>query len=353
MKSSIAWVLASILGLLCLGVSPVARAQAEHEDAIVAEAREQFERGARLAAARRFDEAALAFERAHALVPHPATLYNLSQAYASSNRPAAAADALERYLTQAPSPEKRAAARAQLEALARRVARLELQVAPPTAQASLNDKTIPPDASGRPIVVEPGVHRIEVTLSGHTPFRTTVSVGAGSNTALAVTLEPAPPPVSARKDVQGADQRAGVAREPRERPRPPVRHVDSGLADRDRRGERRTWGVVLGGVGAALGLTTTLLVLNNQARFDRYEAERTRLAHLAQDGARDEELVHRTSANEDRNDTIQLVDRVSVATATAGALALATGTILFASSWSGEKSEVVLAAHGVAVRRSW
>lgn len=118
-----------------------------------------------------------------------------------------------------------------------------------------------------PIRLTPGIHRLEVTLSGHDPWRARVEVAQGQTTQVAVQLKRlqgvAPVPVPKPRITPRVN--------PTPKPLPPPRKFTPPGDDGPDRETMRTAGWALLGSGSGLigvGIALTTVVLVNQRRFN-------------------------------------------------------------------------------------
>jgi hypothetical protein len=159
------------------------------------EADAHFKRGMQKVRTGDYATAVEEFEAAERIQPHPATLYNLAQAYVKLDRVVQAARALREYVrVDGVAADRRAHAERQLKDLARRVAILEVNAKPAGARLFVDGVEIgavPLEG----VVVEPGSHAVELRHDGYEPVRTTARLDAGSSVALELTLEPEAPPL--------------------------------------------------------------------------------------------------------------------------------------------------------------
>ena len=154
-------------------------------------AQAHFDRGLRLADRGQWSDAIEAFERARALAPLPAVLFNLAEARRRANRTRAALDAYIEYLARASAASQfRAVAMQRVVELERRVARLRFDVSPPEAVVRVDDRDLD-DATQ--ITLDPGPHAIVVRAPGYEPEARTMTLDAGERVTLAVHLARAQP----------------------------------------------------------------------------------------------------------------------------------------------------------------
>lgn len=158
-----------------------------------------FDRGLSLADQSRWDDAIAAFERARAIAPLPAVLFNLAEARRRANRHRAALEAYLEYLDRVTTASQfRALALQRVAELERRVARLRLDVAPAGATVRIDDL----DATGlAQLTLDPGPHAIAVRADGFEPEVRTMTLDDGERATLVVhlarTLPAAPQPPDA------------------------------------------------------------------------------------------------------------------------------------------------------------
>ncbi|MBN1771632.1 MAG: PEGA domain-containing protein [Deltaproteobacteria bacterium] len=171
---------------LCFGLPP-AEAQTDAE----VEAQRLFESGVAASTAGDAAGAAEAFERSHALFPHPGTLKNLAASLETAGRAAeswrAWNELLDRYGAVI-SEAARAEAQARAAALDQRLARVVVTSNPAGAQLEVDDRpagTASPDA---PLRLEPGEHRFTARLEGREAATRTANLAAGDNPPLAFEL---------------------------------------------------------------------------------------------------------------------------------------------------------------------
>jgi len=158
------WLLAAIVVLGVLASAAVAQAQTDEQKK--AQARELYERGARLYDLRKYGDAIGAYEQAYLLVEDPALLFNIGQAYRLWDRPDEAVQAYKNYLRKRPDARNRAE-------VERKIAELEKTIedrhakpsGQPTPTAPLaeppprpagNYYTTPPVQEPSPVRQEPG-----------------------------------------------------------------------------------------------------------------------------------------------------------------------------------------------------
>lgn len=156
------------------------------------EARSHFKNGLALVDANRFEEAAVEFESAYALSPRPAVLFNIAMAYANARRSARAVSYLQRYLENAgaDADQRRVrAARARLTQLLNVVGELEVLTDPQQARVLLDGEPVT-----APIVLDPGVHVLEVAANGYVASSRSLRISQGERQTLQIALKRAEQP---------------------------------------------------------------------------------------------------------------------------------------------------------------
>ena len=145
-----------------------------------------------------YEAAVRELQTAYGQDPQAITLYDLAVAYRGAGRIADAVRAFETYLR---SPEPNADP-ARLRAIAQVVAQLRehsaaiaVRTVPVGAEITLDGRNgVDPS---RDVLIDPGVHTVEVHAAGFVPVRRTVSIGAAEHRVIDVALVPAsaaPPP---------------------------------------------------------------------------------------------------------------------------------------------------------------
>ncbi|MBI5513503.1 MAG: PEGA domain-containing protein [Deltaproteobacteria bacterium] len=156
-------------------------------------AREALDRGIQLLRGRRFVEALPSLEESVRLQPSALGWFNLGLACRGANRNAAAVSAFERYLA-APeagaSPARLDAVRAEVEALRRMLARVQVRLQPADAALRLDGREAGHGAD--PLRVDPGTHVLEASAPAHESYRREFTLQAGGQLELEIVLRPTP-----------------------------------------------------------------------------------------------------------------------------------------------------------------
>jgi tetratricopeptide (TPR) repeat protein len=212
----------------------VARADADARD----QAKREKDEGA--AALKRGEgaEALRHFLRAYELYPSPKLQFDLALAYDEVGRYADAADALSRFVADAPDApaEARHWAAQRLAALEQKVGRVQLDLAPADAELRVDGQPRQYQP-GRPLRVMPGKHELAVERAGMAGQSLAIEVGGGELRILTIRLEPLPP--APTPEVKAPPVQAVVTAAP---PTPPPRPGRKKLVA----------GVVLAAVGLAV-----------------------------------------------------------------------------------------------------
>jgi len=190
-------------GLFCLAAfaSPIAwplawlGARAVHAQAApetVDAARDHFRRGEAAYQKGSYDVAISEWEAAYAADPRPRIQYNLYQAYERLGQLTNASAALQRYLSTAdPEDPSYSDATARMTALQQRLQATGIRLVGGVDGAAINVSGQDWGRLPRPdkISVQPGNHRVVVTMDGYREFVTNVVVPAGQVVDLAIQLE--------------------------------------------------------------------------------------------------------------------------------------------------------------------
>lgn len=154
-----------------------------------------FQRGLALLRAQRWVEAVPELEEAVRQEATPIRWYNLALAYRGAAQAAAACDAFYRYLAspEAGASEARlAAVREEVASLLQSVATVRLTVDPEGAALRV-DRRASPTVAGE-LLLDPGMHVLELEAPSCEPLRRELSVRAGEIHSLELRLRPTPPP---------------------------------------------------------------------------------------------------------------------------------------------------------------
>jgi hypothetical protein len=252
--------LAAAIAIAVSALTAPAFADAPRSDATRTEAAARFGAGEQAFARGEYARAGELFEEAHEAAPHHDAAWNAAQSWLRAGDVARAATWLAVFLREAPegAPD-RAEAKAKLDELAPRVARVDVRAS--GVDAVTVDGRVLRD---RWTYVAPGAHRVEGRANGRVVAAEDVQVAARD--AIVVPLAPGPAPSAARLP-------------PKIEPKP---EGGSGWSP---------FVVVVGGaVTAGLGATTILLGAATQRAHDDYAASPTQAGY--DDGVRKQDLTN-------------------------------------------------------------
>jgi len=171
-----------------------AAAQAEPTKEAKDEASRRFKRGIELFGEGDYRAALVEFKRANELAPNYNVLYNIGNVYFQLTDYANALVSFEKYLAEGGSnvdAKRRSDVEKDIEKLRTRVARVEISTSVPEADVSIDDVPVGKSPFGKPILVNPGRHKITATKEGRTTATKMIEVA--SFDALSVNLELAEP----------------------------------------------------------------------------------------------------------------------------------------------------------------
>lgn len=178
-------ILAGLLTVAALGVSPRAAAQSATDKAA---AEVLFEEGRRLMNEKRFAEACPKLADSQRLDPGVGTLLNLALCYKQNGQTASAWSTYREAAAQARAAgqaDRERLARDESAALERTLSRLVIEVPPdvastPGLEVKRDGAPVPPGLWGLPSPVDPGTRVLEISAPGKKPLRIEVKVqGAG------------------------------------------------------------------------------------------------------------------------------------------------------------------------------
>jgi tetratricopeptide (TPR) repeat protein len=319
-----------------LAVLACATAASAQDDA--ATAREQFGIGVELFRAENWAFALEAFQASFDARPNPAVRYNLGACLLNLGRLTEARTELSLYLAQTDperiSAERRAEVEGFLGEIDRRVALIDLHGAPAGAAVSVDGTPIGTAPLEFPVALEPGSHRIEITLDGYLPFDRTLTVEAGRRRSVLASMQrPAEDP----DQPGGPDLPGGDATDPGSAfDDPSLAGIEPGTDE----GLSPTWFWITAGLAGALavgGAVTGGLVESKLSDYDG-AVERCNGGDAA---ACDE---GRTIASD--GETLGLV--TTVLFSAAGAAAAAALGLAFFTDWDGDESPDPAVSVGVA-----
>jgi hypothetical protein len=186
------------------------------------EADRHFRAGVALFKTAKYAGALAEFERAYAIAPHPLVLYNIAACHRELSHFVEAATYYLRFLgdgkASVPAAQL-AVAQTELDAVLAKVARVAVQIVPPSDAAVLVVDGTALDHPTSPLILVPGEHRLIARVSGRRDAERAMTVAAGDRiTVELATGDPATPAVTG---AQPGAPSAAVAAQP-----------DAGLAPR-------------------------------------------------------------------------------------------------------------------------
>jgi tetratricopeptide (TPR) repeat protein len=311
------------LGFSLTLVFAVGVATTAHADEPRKAAAEHYQRGLELADRGDYKTALDEFERAYALSPNFAVLYNIGQADVELGRPQKALDALDRYLadgkTRVP-PARRAEVERQLAQLRSSFAELSVTTTPPGARITVDGAEVGATPLATPVTLAAGSHVVAASRPGAETETRVVVVSEGQKTELSVELPDLRPPVAAN----ASDAGQGAATKGADM-KPPAPLVAAGAAQaaNDRGHASFPTGYVLIGSGVVLAGATIGHYFWNHGRVDEYRANEAALATDTSPGRSE-----RQAANNELASSIQHASVVTVVLGAASGALVAAGTVL-------------------------
>jgi hypothetical protein len=169
------------------------------------EASTRFKNGLELFKEGDYRAALIEFRRAYELVPNYSVLYNIGQVHMQLQDYAGALTALQGYLTDGGSAiqgDRRAEVEKDVEKLRSRVARIEIITNPADADVTIDDVAVGKTPLAKPVLTNPGRHRISASKAGRTSASRQVEVA--SSDSIKVTLDL--PELTSTEPVKPIDQ---------------------------------------------------------------------------------------------------------------------------------------------------
>jgi tetratricopeptide (TPR) repeat protein len=321
-------------------VPPAAAAQDEAAAAREL-ARQHFNRGVELAGQGEYEAALSEFQDAHRVSPNYVVLYNIAQAYILLGRPLEAIEMLERYVREGADqlPTERVERVAQ-QIEAQRIQRAELRIAVnvPSAALELDGRAVGSAPLTSPLYVNPGTHLLTVRAPERPPLLRSVVLGAGQLLDLALELPSPPPPIAALEPAPILSPVVAL-------PPAPVRDAPPSPPSE----ALRSTSYALGGAGVLLAGATLAHYFWNHGRYERWQDENEALSAERVEGS----YIERQQANNERADSIDSAERVTLGLGLAAAACLTSGAVLFAIDASQRGSETHVGGVRVAVRGTW
>jgi hypothetical protein len=319
--------------LALLLIPEAAAAQASGDETAQARAARLFQEALRDYDRGEVASAIAKLEQAQATAPHPTVLYNLAQVLEAAGRNLDARRTFERYLAQlAPGvdPERERAVRAKIVALGQRLASLRIQVSPRQSAVRLDER--PFDPATDPFV-EPGPHRVEVTLSGFEPLRVDLHAVAGEAQHLVLQLRPLAPPLPPPGPT-------GAVPKPRALPLLPNPSASANAV--------RTWGVISVASGLTLAAGAAVLHVVNASRAGDWE-RKDRQLDAVPGSQRNDAYWQGRADNAELARSVRHWDGLELGLFVGAGLLAATGAGMWLTAPRGASG----AGAGVALRREW
>jgi hypothetical protein len=296
--------------------SPV-RAEGDQRKA----AGEHYQRGLELANRSDYKAALEEFDRAYALSPNFAVLYNIGQADVALGRPQKAMAALERYLAdggeQVPS-ERRSDVERQIALLESSFAQLLVATEPPGARVTVDGAEAGTTPLREPVKLVAGTHVISASKAGTVTASRVVTLAEGVQEKVTLTLAALP---AAATQPSATEQPAKNPVEPK--PVPPPTEPKPEQAANERAASRFPTGYVLIGSGVVLGGVTVAQYLVNHHRVEEFRANEAALQTDVSPGRNE-----RQAENNELADTIQRGSVVTVVLASVSGALVAAGAVL-------------------------
>lgn len=328
------WLAGALLAGFLLGVAPAAAEPSPDR----AQARLHFDRGVAFAKQQAYREALAEFQLAYAASPHFSVLYNIAQAELRLGRTSKALATFERYLHEG-AEQIDATRRAEVEATLLRegenTGSLVLSIEPSGALVRVDDEPVGRAPLTAPLRVDPGVHRVVVSLDSGVSRQAEVQVAARRAIELRLELSPAPP---APAPVSAPPPPPAGAPPPPAAPPPPRRSVAprSSTSPQSATPTRRVLGYVLGAAGAALAGAALGHYFWNRGRYEDWQARTS-------DYQREPTDENREAANELAR-SIPAASAVTVGLSVGAGVALSTGAVLLLTSPSPPSAAGALAS---------
>ncbi len=163
------------------GTAAPTAAQAEPTKEAKEEASRRFKRGIELFGEGDYRAALIEFRRANELAPNYNVLYNIGNVYFQLQDYANALTSFEKYIAEGGSnidAKRRADVEKDIEKLRTRVARVEISTSVPDADVAIDDMPVGKTPFTKPLLVNPGRHRITATKEGRTAAVRTIEVAS-------------------------------------------------------------------------------------------------------------------------------------------------------------------------------
>lgn len=296
-----------------LGAATVARAEDPRKAA-----GEHYQRGLELADRGDYQVALDEFERAYALSPNFAVLYNIGQADVELGRPQKAIEALERYLDDGKDKVPRARrgeVERQLAQLRSSFAELSVTTTPSGAHIAVDGADVGATPLAKPLTLTAGSHVISASRPGAADETRVVVVREGQKTELRLELPDLRPPNAPNAPNAGQAPTKGVETKPLV--------PSQAQGENDRASAPFPTGYVLIGAGVVLGGATVAHYVWNHGRVDEYRANEAALRTDTSPGRSERQIENNELAS-----SIQHASVVTVVLGVASGALVAAGTVL-------------------------
>lgn len=180
----------------------------------VTEARAHFDQGSKLYRAGRFRDAIVEFDAAYRIKPHGAIHHNVAQCREKLEQWPGALQGYQDYLREVPEARDRAAVRATMGRIERRLAAAGVQALlvytdPPGAAVRIDGK--PRGRTPYHVTLAPGLYRVALALNGFAPEEQEVEVNMAGTRLVDLVLQSRAPGAAAAAARPGANHAAPVA----------------------------------------------------------------------------------------------------------------------------------------------
>ncbi len=158
----------------------------------VTEARTRFDQGSKLYRAGKYRDAIVQFEAAYRIKPHGAIHYNVAQCWERLEQWPEALQAYQAYLREVADARDRAAVRATMGRIERRLAAAGVQALlvytdPPGAAVRIDGK--PRGRTPYHVTLAPGIYRVSISLDGYAPDEQEVEMNMAGTRLVDVVLQ--------------------------------------------------------------------------------------------------------------------------------------------------------------------
>lgn len=265
------------LALLVLFTAATAAAAEPPDEAQARErARQLLREGNELLGQGRFVEALACFERAYEAFPSPRLHLSLGVAHDRLGHDVEALTHYQAFVRDVPAPKEPANyafARGRIIELDRKTATLDVQVDVPDALVTLDGRELGATPLPGPVRIAPGAHVLVVGKPGHERQVVELALRAGDREVRRIQLLTEAQAAAKLRAFQEAEARRQRAEQERRRlERQLAQDREAARARRaDSRRQRRLWGTVALGAGAALGATSATLAWTGKRASDRVE----------------------------------------------------------------------------------